>query len=610
MATRFGGRSGTYFVPDQLNELSASDPSRIRKLCRLFDRRAKGTTAFSLDTWKVAGDAATLHVGLAAPRPSFSIERTNIMAKRFGWYRPLLAVFCALSFLLSGGWAQPAAADVEGNTYTSPNYRYTITWDDTWFVGDEQSNPNYDYLELTNGVTWAYFYGGPDPSSNPEGSLALTLSGMHSEPSYSDIAPLRDESGDAVRFTDVDRAYAAFTLTQTMENGSTMDLAVYVEIRQIDTGVYLTLEAYMPVELFESQRPSVEQLVNSFTLPGPDPVPTSTPRPEPTTTPKPKPTASPEPETVLVNGEPAPVVVSDAWRVGVVAAALNTELAGVKLEEKPRKEWLVVVLDVTNWSDEDGQLSAEEFSVRFEGRAKPVNIAPSSTRKVASRLKLEPTSKEYVVEVGAGETTRVALVYSLPTGSRGLELLHGDIAIPLDDMVAVDLRPKELPAPAGPPELVSGQVLSKADANTLNIRIEGEVRSERFELLGVEPLGDASCLAKEAEKLLDGLAGASVLIEEDDELTGGTPARYIWLTNDDGTRTLLNQLLIAEGMVQAGSIPAAARFGLWFETTANAAKTDQIDLLTGCVAQDTASEILGQLSDAVPTATATPKVDR
>jgi hypothetical protein len=272
MATRFAGKRDNYLVPAQPNEkmFPASDPSQTLKPCRLFDRQAKGTTGFSPDTWRVAASLATLHVGLA--------------------------VIIALSILLSGGWVQPAAADVEGNTYTSPRYGYTITWDDTWFVADEESNPNYDYLELTNGITWAYCYGGPDPSSNPEGSLALSLSGLHSEPTYSDVAPLRDDSGKAVRFTDADRAYAAFTLTQTMPNGAAEALAVYIEVREIDPGVYFTVEAYMQVELFESERPSVEQLVNSFTPPGPVPTPSPTPRSEP------KPTATPDDRTACGRG--------------------------------------------------------------------------------------------------------------------------------------------------------------------------------------------------------------------------------------------------------------------------------------------------------------------
>src|SRR5215218_8998700 len=137
------------------------------------------------------------------------------MATRFGWYRPLLAVFCALSILLSGGWVQPAAADVEGNTYTSPRYGYTITWDDTWFVMEERSYGDYDSLNLTNGTTFAYLDGGRETSSTPEASLALAVVGINADPTFTDITPLRDSSGDTVRFSDETRAFAAFTLTQT-----------------------------------------------------------------------------------------------------------------------------------------------------------------------------------------------------------------------------------------------------------------------------------------------------------------------------------------------------------------------------------------------------------
>jgi hypothetical protein len=359
----------------------------------------------------------------------------------------------------------------------------------------------------------------------------------------------------------------------------------------------------MPVDLFESERPKFEQLLSGFSPPGPITTPTPTTRPEPT--------ATPDDETVLVNGEPAPVFVSGTWRVAVAAAALNTELEGVGLKEKPRKVWLVVVLDVTNWSDKDGPLSVEDFNVSVEGGTKPSNVAPASTNKVAKRLDLVPTTKDLTVEIDAEGTTRIVVVFSLPAGSRALALLHGDVAIPLDDLITVDLQPDDLPALAGPPEVTTGEVLSPADRNTLNIQFEGKTRSERVQLLGIEPLTESACFADEAEKLLDELAGVTVLIEEDAALTEGkTPARYIWLTNSDGTRTLLNQLLIAEGLAHAATIPADARFGLWFESTANSTEDDQIGLLTGCVAQEPPSEVLSGLTAGFPTATSNPEVDR
>jgi hypothetical protein len=493
------------------------------------------------------------------------------MATRFGWYRPVLAALFALTALLHGGWIQPAAADIEGTTYTSPKYEFTIKWNDNWFVMGEESTPDYDSVSLTNGATGISIYAGPEPSASPEASLGLSLSALHTEPTFTNITPLRDKSGEAVRFTDDERAFAVFTMTETYEDGTSEELAVYIEARPIAPGVYFTFYAFTPADRFAIERPKFEQVLNSFALPG---------EIEATATP------TPERESALIAGEPAPVYVSGTWRVAVAATALNTELDGVGLKEKARKEWLVVVLDVTNWSDQDAQLSAEDFKVHYEGREKPINIAPASTIKVGSRLDLAPSTKDFAVEIDAEGTTRVVVVYSLPAGSRTLELLHGDVAISLDDLITVDIQPDDLPALAGPPEVTPGEVLSAADGNTLNIRVEGETKSERVQLLGVDPLTESDCLADETEKLFAEIAGTTVLIEEDAALTAGTPpARYVWLTNDDGTRTLLNQHLIAEGLAHAASVPADARFGLWFETTENSATIDQIGLLTGCVTQ-------------------------
>jgi hypothetical protein len=58
--------------------------------------------------------------------------------------------------------------------------------------------------------------------------------------------------------------------------------------------------------------------------------------------------------------------------------------------------------------------------------------------------------------------------------------------------------------------------------------------------------------------------------------------RYVWLINADGTRTLLNQKLIADGLTQAAAVPDDARFGLWLLTSERAAEEGQIGLWAGC----------------------------
>jgi hypothetical protein len=121
---------------------------------------------------------------------------------------------------------------------------------------------------------------------------------------------------------------------------------------------------------------------------------------------------------------------------------------------------------------------------------------------------------------------------------------------------------------------------------------DGEQRSTRIRLLGVNPPTDSSCFANAAEDTLDDLAGSTVLVEEDSAITGGSvPSRYVWLINDDGIRTLLNQLLIAEGSAYASALPADARFGAWFLASAHIAEESGVGLWAGC--SSTASDNTG-----------------
>jgi hypothetical protein len=117
----------------------------------------------------------------------------------------------------------------------------------------------------------------------------------------------------------------------------------------------------------------------------------------------------------------------------------------------------------------------------------------------------------------------------------------------------------------------------------MRIALDGESEADRIQLLGVEPADEDSCFENEAENVLDELAGADVLVEEDAAVTGGDNAvRYVWLLEDDGTRTLLNQMLLATGAARADGIPGDARFGSWLETTALGAEQAGIGLWGAC----------------------------
>lgn len=513
------------------------------------------------------------------------------MALRFGWFRPIVIVLFVLAAHLPGGWTQSAAADVEGNTYTSPHYKYTVTWDDTWFVSQEDST-DYDFLELTNGLTYADFAAGPDSSPNPESALGSAVAGLRSDPNVSEFVTLRDSDGKAIRHSDEHHAFAAFTFTQTFEDGSTMALAAYLETRPVTAGsVYLFFSAYMPSEDFASERPLFEQLLSSLVIPGDEGAAQGAGE-----------QVLNGVQQVLTKGEPAPVFASGPWRVAVATSARSDAFIRIGLKPKAGKDWLVAVLDVTNWSEDDAELSAQAFTVRIKGRTQPIKIAANSTSKVASQLDLASPSDDAPAKIGAGKSTRVVLVFSLPAESQAPELILDKEALPLGDVLEAKLQPESLPKPAGPPKMTKGEIVSASDGNTLRLTLKGKDKPQQIRLLGVDSPSEDACFADEAKTLLDDLAGTAVLVETDAALKSGKPlVRYVWLSNDDGSRTLLNQRLIAEGKAQASSIPADARFGLWFETTEGVAKNGQVGLWAACETPESATQVPTSSSATSPT---------
>ena len=194
-------------------------------------------------------------------------------------------------------------------------------------------------------------------------------------------------------------------------------------------------------------------------------------------------------------------------------------------------------------------------------------------------------SDELLLRIAPDETVRMALVYSLPARSRLLELHHGETAFPLASTLAAELAPNTLPPPAAEPAVERGTLVSASDGRTIRVQFDGESKSRRIHLLGVTPPEKSSCMEHGAETLLDKLTGQTVLVEADAALADDTSAeRYVWLVGDDGSRTLLNRRLIAEGRAMADDIPGEASVEVWLKATERVAKVKKIGLWAPCTA--------------------------
>lgn len=506
----------------------------------------------------------------------------NTSINRRVWFQRFLSLVLGIALtapMLASG--RIARAEVNGTTYTSPQFGFTVTWPDTWFVVEEDSQ-DYDFLGLTDGLAFVGVVGANESAGNPTIEVAKAVVALKLNSKISNVKPnvtldppiQQPDTGNWVSM--------AASYTYTRDDGSTADFIDFDAARTLTAGQsVIFFMATVPAELMAAEAASIQAVLAGVAVPAEGGAGAATADQAP------------------LAGEPGPVFVSGQWRVAVASAAVNDAFGNLKLKSKSGKEWVVVIADVTNWSEHDGAFAARDFRVRAGDDGKLAKLAPSSTVAVAKTLGTAELTDEATIAIPAGKTQRIALIFAIPAGGRDLALVRSGDALPLDDVLAAEIDSSALPRTAVPPDVTKAAIVSASDGRTLRVQADGKSSSQRIRLLGVQPPADGACDQNEAEKLLDGLAGRDVLIEEDAAVAGGsTPNRYLWLVNDDGTRTLINADLISRGFASAANLPSDARFGGWLQEAERAAKAAPAGQWADC-ATDTKTS-------ATPVSTASP----
>src|SRR5262245_3486578 len=184
----------------------------------------------------------------------------------------LALTIAAVALVLAGTPLALAAApafDINGNTYTSPQFGYTVTWADNWVVVDETSD-EFDRLHLTDGLTYAAVIGARSFAGNALVAGTVYTAEIGKEDGVSNFAPLKDGNGDPVRGGDATHAFSAVTFTYAFDDGSTADLTEYIETFTLIPGqAVIILDAYTQAEFFDSERPTMDQLAAGIALPAP-----------------------------------------------------------------------------------------------------------------------------------------------------------------------------------------------------------------------------------------------------------------------------------------------------------------------------------------------------
>jgi hypothetical protein len=323
-----------------------------------------------------------------------------------------------------------------------------------------------------------------------------------------------------------------------LDDGTVIPLVEYIEVRTVVPGQSVVIfDAYGNSAYASLARPAQDALLNGLVIP--------------------------EPTIQLEKGEQGPVFMAGPWRVAIVAAAQNNRLRGIGLEKKDGKEWVAVVADVTNWGSSNPAFPVEEFFMEMVESPTQHSVASGSTATAARELGLSTDSP---VEIEYGKTGRVVMVFSVNADRSEPTLVYRLERLPLDDILLFDLEQSDLSAPAGPPDLQQARLDSVSeDGQYIEVRYEGESKTHRLQLLGVDVSGTPDA----AIALLTEFDGEFVWIETDPAIKStGTPSVYLWFENDRGDLQMLNHLLLQEGAAKYDELPGDARFATWLASTA------------------------------------------
>lgn len=182
------------------------------------------------------------------------------------------ALFAMLPAMFGGAGLASAAtsktsSNVSGNTYTSPHYGYSISWDSTWQVTDEQASAGYDMVTIDNGASTVYLEG-VDSAGSTNDCVTSVVDQLKKGTGVSAVHPLKDEKGAEVSGSAADRSYAVYEFTYTGKKG-TVTYDEYIDCRPVDPGkTMLAITQLVTSDKFLGQVDPLLKLIGNLSLSG------------------------------------------------------------------------------------------------------------------------------------------------------------------------------------------------------------------------------------------------------------------------------------------------------------------------------------------------------
>ena len=186
----------------------------------------------------------------------------------------LLAVLVLVGqFAGDGAGATALRQGVEGNTYVSPTFGWSISWDDDWSVDDEGSDDGYDYLTLTDPLSIVFFEAYEGYDGDPDACIEDVSAELEELEGVEDIELGTGGDGEPLTGNDRTGAYAVYTYVLIDEDDVTFDVAQYSDCRTLvaDEAV-LEITQVTTREAYNDSIPAFQTLLDNLAMPGEDPV--------------------------------------------------------------------------------------------------------------------------------------------------------------------------------------------------------------------------------------------------------------------------------------------------------------------------------------------------
>lgn len=134
---------------------------------------------------------------------------------------------------------EPGSA-VTGNSYLSPSYGYSLSWDEGWSVDEENTSPGTDFLQLTNGVVLANLLSEEwDPSTGT--CFEWSVDFYTNSPDFTEVEAVENITSKAPGIWD--RTGAIAMMLNDVDTGELTPLIIYVSCSEIPgTNAIVSLE--------------------------------------------------------------------------------------------------------------------------------------------------------------------------------------------------------------------------------------------------------------------------------------------------------------------------------------------------------------------------------